>query len=147
MKNQDYTVNIIVNHSATDAFHAINNVSKWWTEHLEGSSKKLNDEFTVRFGDVHVSTQKLVEVIPDKKVVWLITDSRLNFVKDESEWTNMRIVFDITEKDGKTQIKFTQVGLVPDVECYGGCSGAWDHYIKDSLFKLITGGKGIPELK
>jgi hypothetical protein len=147
MKNKDYSVSITVNATPEEAFNGVNSVTKWWTENLEGSSQNLNDEFTVRFGDVHMSKQKLVEVIPGRKVVWLITDSRLNFVKDKSEWTNMRISFDIAEKDGKTQIIFTQAGLVPEVECFGGCSNAWDHYIKGSLFKLLTEGKGVPELK
>jgi hypothetical protein len=66
MKEQDYHASIIVNASAHEAFKSINAVSKWWTENLEGSSQKLNDEFTVRFDDVHVSKQKLVEVIPTK---------------------------------------------------------------------------------
>ena len=83
MKKQDYTASITVNATPQEAFKSINSVTKWWTENLEGSSQKLNDEFTVRFGDVHVSTQKLVEVIPDKKVVWLVTDSKLNFIKDK----------------------------------------------------------------
>ena len=75
MKTQDYTVSITVNATVHQAFESINNVTKWWTENLEGHSKKLNDVFTVRFGDVHMSTQKLVEVVPDKRVVWLVTDS------------------------------------------------------------------------
>jgi hypothetical protein len=82
-------------------FKSINSVTKWWTENLEGSSEKQGDEFTVRFGDVHVSTQKLVEVIPDKKVVWLVTDSQLNFIKTNREWTGTKISFDIVEKDNK----------------------------------------------
>src|SRR6478735_2541934 len=147
MKKQDYTVSIIVNADAHKAFKAINSVTKWWTENLEGSSQKLNDEFTVRFDDVHMSTQKLVELIPGKKVVWLVTDSKLNFVKDKQEWTNTKIVFDIAEKDNKTQIRFTHLGLIPDVECYDGCSNAWGQYIQGSLLKLLTDGKGIPELK
>ena len=147
MKKQDYSASITVNATAHEAFTSINSVSKWWTENLEGSSQKLNDEFTVRFDDIHVSKQKLVEVIPDKKVVWLVTDSKLNFVKDKHEWTNTKISFEIAEKDGKTQINFTHVGLVPGVECYNDCTNAWDQYIKGSLFKLLTNGKGTPELK
>ena len=50
MKIQDYTVTITVNATAKEAFDSINNVSRWWTENLEGSSQKLNDEFTVHFG-------------------------------------------------------------------------------------------------
>jgi len=147
MKKQDYHVSITVNATAKEAFNGINSVTKWWTEYLEGSSQKLNDVFTVRFDDVHVSTQKLVEVVPDKKIVWLVTDSKLNFVQDKQEWTNTKISFDIDEQDGKTQISFTHIGLVPEIECYGGCSNAWGQYIKGSLFKLLSEGKGMPELK
>jgi hypothetical protein len=147
MKKQDFTVSIIVSATPHQAFKKINSVTLWWTENLEGSSQKLNDEFTVRFDDVHISKQKLVEVIPDKKVVWLVTESKLNFVKDRQEWTNTKICFDISEKGGKTQIRFTHVGLIPEAECYNGCSNAWSLYVKGSLFKLIMEGKGTPEPK
>ena len=147
MKKQDYTISIMINATAKAAFNGINDVSKWWTENLEGSSQKLNDEFTVRFDDIHLSTQKLIQVVPDKKVVWLVTDSKLNFLKNKNEWTNTKISFEIAEQNGKTQITFTHIGLVPNAECYDSCVPAWGHYIKGSLFKLLTEGKGTPELK
>jgi hypothetical protein len=53
-------------------------------------------------------------------------------------------VFEIKSKDGKTELRFTHIGLVPTFECYGGCSGAWGFYINDSLRNLITAGKGQP---
>lgn len=144
MKGEDYHTSIAVDATAHEAFKSINSVSKWWTENLEGSSEQLNDEFTVRFGDIHFSKQKLVEVIPDKKVVWLVTDSKLNFLKNKHEWTNTKILFEIAENDGKTQINFTHVGLVPEVECYNSCTNAWGQYINGSLFKLLAEGKGTP---
>ncbi|HEY5746302.1 MAG TPA: SRPBCC domain-containing protein [Chryseolinea sp.] len=147
MKAQDYTTTIAVNATAQAAFQGINRVTKWWTENLEGRSEKLNDEFTVRFGDVHVSTQKLVEVIPDKKVVWLVTDSNLNFIGDKHEWTGTKISFEIFEQDKKTQIRFTHLGLAPTVECFDACSNAWGQYIQQSLSSLVNTGKGHPTPK
>jgi hypothetical protein len=144
MKEQDYTASMEVNATAQAVFKSINSVSTWWTENLEGSSQKLNDVFTVRFGDVHVSTQKLVELIPDKKVVWLVTDSKLNFVEDQHEWTNTKISFELSEHNNKTHLQFTHFGLVPGVQCYDGCTKGWDYYVKGSLFKLLTEGKGTP---
>jgi hypothetical protein len=139
------SIKLAVNVSAQEAFNSINSVSKWWTENIEGNSHKLNDEFTVRFDDVHVSTQKLIEVVPDRKVVWLVTDSRLNFVADKEEWTDTKISFEIYSKDNKTEIQFTHIGLVPAIDCYQDCSNAWSHYIRGSLLSLITTGKGTPE--
>ncbi|MDQ4140164.1 MAG: SRPBCC domain-containing protein [Bacteroidota bacterium] len=147
MKEQDFQISLLVNATAREAFESINKVTKWWTENLEGSSQKLNDEFIVRFGEVHYSKQKLVEFIPDKKVVWLVTDSKLNFIQDKHEWTNTRIVFEIIPQNNQTQINFTHVGLAPEIECFSACSNAWSRFIRGSLFNLITTGKGQPDQK
>lgn len=147
MKERDYTISMLVDVSPREAFNSINSVSKWWTENLEGRSQKLNDEFTVRFDDVHVSKQKLIEFIPDKKVTWLVTESKLNFIKDVHEWTDTQISFELFNRDSKTEIQFTHKGLVPEAECYKDCSTAWSQYIRGSLKHLITTGIGKPEKK
>lgn len=144
ISDEDLTVSILVNQSPEQVFEAVNNVRGWWTENLEGDSQKLGDEFSVRFWDVHYSKQKLTEVVPGKKVVWLVTDSKLNFIKDTSEWTGTIIIFDISKQGDKTQLTFTHQGLTPDVECFGACSNAWGDYITKSLFDLVTTGKGQP---
>ncbi|HZI24614.1 MAG TPA: SRPBCC domain-containing protein [Chryseolinea sp.] len=147
MNKKDYSTSITVKATPRHVFESINNVSKWWTENFKGQSENLNDEFTVRFfNDIHVSTQKLVEVIPDKKVVWLVTDCNLNFVEDKKEWINTKISFEISEKDNKTQIHFTHIGLDPGFECFNDCSNAWGQYVQ-SLSNLITSGKGNPTPK
>ena len=146
MKNQDYTAIVTVDNSIQDTFQTINNVTKWWTDDLTGNSQKLDDEFTVQFGEIHKTAQKIIELVPDRKVVWLVTASKLNFIKDEEEWKNTKISFELSRKDDKTQIHFTHFGLVPDVECFKACTKGWDYYIKGSLFKLLTEGKGTPGL-
>ena len=138
----DFTTILLVDQTPKEVFDAINHVRGWWQGEIKGSTDKLNDEFTYEMGEVHYSKQKLVEVIPGKKVVWLVTDSRLNFTKDKSEWTGTKISFEISEINNKTQLRFTHLGLVPANECYGNCSTAWSQLIQHSLFSLITTGKG-----
>jgi len=53
----------------------------------------------------------------------------------------------IERKGAKTELRFTHVGLVPAIECYGKCAGAWGFYINESLRNLITTGKGDPNEK
>jgi hypothetical protein len=142
MKNKGFTTTILVDQSPKEVFNAVNDVRGWWQGVIAGSTTKLDDEFTYRMEDIHFSKQRLVEVIPDKKVVWLVTESKLNFVKKKSEWTGTKINFEIAEQGSKTELRFTHFGLVPEFDCYGGCSGAWGQLIEQSLLSLITTGKG-----
>ncbi len=147
MKTLDFTTSLLVDQTPEEVFNAINNPRGWWSEEIEGSTEKLNDEFTYHYKDVHISKMKLIEVIPNKKVVWFVMDNYFNFTKDSSEWKGTKIIFEITQKDNKTQLHFTHQGLVPEYECYDVCRKGWGNYINNSLRSLITTGKGQPNPK
>ncbi len=145
MTTTNFTTSIIVDQSPDEAFNAINKVSAWWQGEVVGNTNQLNDEFTYRMNEIHYSKQRIVEFIPNQKVVWLVTDSKLNPLKftDESEWTGTKIIFEITQINNKTEVRFTHLGLVSAFECYGDCSWAWEALIQESLLSLITTGKGV----
>ena len=147
MPTANFTTSFVVDQSPEEVFKAITNVRGWWSEEIEGGTAKLNDEFDYHYKDVHITKMKLIEVVPNKKVVWQVKDNYFKFTNDKSEWIGNKIVFEIKEKDGKTQLLFTQLGLVPEYECFDICSNAWTKYINDSLRNLITTGKGQPNPK
>ena len=144
MKKENFTASFFVDQSPQQASDAINNVRGWWSGEIEGNTDKLGAEFTYRYQEVHRSKQKITELIPGEKVVWHVVDSHLAFRK-ENEWTGTDIVFDISQKDGKTEVHFTHIGLVPAFQCYGDCSGAWGVLINQNLRQLITTGKAQPD--
>jgi hypothetical protein len=147
MSNPDFSLTITVDQAPAEAFNAITNVRGWWSEEIEGGTAKLNDVFQYHYEDVHQAQIKLIEVVPNKKVVWLIEKNFFKFTRDTTEWTGNRISFEISEKDNQTQIRFTHQGLVPAYECYDICTNAWSQYIQESLRNLITSGKGNPNGK
>ena len=89
MAGADINYTLLVDQTPEEVFAAINNVRGWWTGEIEGGTDKLGDEFTYRYKDIHYSKQKLTEVIPNKKVVWLVEDARLNFVKTIKEFKEL----------------------------------------------------------
>jgi hypothetical protein len=146
MKNQNFEISVLVDASPAEVFKAVLNVRGWWSgyygESFQGSTEKLHDEFSFRAGDVaHYSKQKLIDVIPNKKVVWLITESALSFLDKTDEWTGTKVIFDISQKGGKTQLRFIHEGLTPEVECYNSCAPAWTQYLQYKLLPLIGNGQ------
>jgi hypothetical protein len=144
MTPQDFTTTILVDQTPAAAFNAITNVRGWWSEEIEGASAKLNDVFKYHYEDMHRCKMKLIEVVPDKKVVWYVMDNYFKFTKDESEWKDTKVIFEISKKDNKTQVRVTHLGLVPEYECFEICKSGWTNYIQNSLYSLITTGKGKP---
>ena len=147
MNDQNFTTTLTVEQTPQEAFAAIKNVRGWWTEEIEGSSDKIGDEFTYHYKDIHRCKMKLTEVIPGKKIVWLVVDNYFNFTKDKSEWKGTEVTFEISKKGNQTEIRFAHVGLVPEYECFDVCSNAWGTYINGSLRSLIATGKGKPNPK
>ena len=147
MNTSDFTTTLMVDQTPKKAYKAINDVRGWWSENIEGDTDMLNGEFIYRYKDVHYSKIKVVELIPDQKIVWQVLDNYFKFTKDENEWIGTRIVVDISKKGDQTEIRFTHEGLVPQYECYEVCREAWTNYVNDSLRNLINTGKGQPNAK
>jgi uncharacterized protein YndB with AHSA1/START domain len=145
MKKQDFTVSFLVDKTPQEAFDAINNVRGWWSGEIEGATEKPGDEFSYRYKDFHYSKQRLVEVVPAKRVVWLVTESSINFVADKNEWVDTKMIFEIAATGSQTEIRFTHQGLVPSFECYDACSNAWTGYISDSLRNFISASSSKPQ--
>ncbi|MEP7372065.1 MAG: SRPBCC domain-containing protein [Chitinophagaceae bacterium] len=144
MTTTDFTTTILVDQTPAQAFDTINNVRGWWSEEIEGSTDKLNAEFNYHYEDVHRCKMKIVEFIPNEKVVWLVLDNYFKFTKDKTEWKDTKIIFEITKHGNQTKIRMTHQGLVPEYECFGICRDAWTNYIHNSLRGLIATGRGKP---
>ena len=50
-------------------------------------------KFICRSGDWHYSKNKVIEFVPDKKVVW------------HYEWTGTKMIFELTSKGNNTLLK------------------------------------------
>lgn len=143
MENKDFTSSISAKISADEAIKKISNVPGWWGVTFTGSAEKQNDTFTVTMGGDSFFHFTVTELIPGKRVVWLVTDCNMPWYTDKKEWANTRLIFDLQEKNGETSLNFKHEGLTPDVECYKDCEPGWTHWIKTSLFSYFTTGKGI----
>ncbi len=139
-----YSSTFLVDQNSQTVFNAIKNFRAWWSEEIEGRTDQLNEIFFYHYKEVHLCKIKLVEMIVDTKLVYQVIDNQFSFVQNKNEWINTRLIFEITKEKGKTKVKFTHEGLVPEYECYNVCNDAWTSYIQGSLKSLIETGKGKP---
>ena len=144
---ESFSVTVEVANSPQEVFNCINDVDKWWSKDYEGNCSQLNDEFVIYHPNRHYSKQKLVEVIPYKKIVWLVTDSTLYWLQnDQHEWTNTKMIFELTTEVDKTILQFTHEGLFPRMESYSMCEKGWTMIITNWLLYFITNGSESPEM-
>jgi hypothetical protein len=147
MTTTDFTTAIRVNKTPGEVFDAINDPGGWWSQAIEGTTDKQGEIFFYHYRDMHYCKIQLEELVPGKKVVWLVLDNYFHFTKDKSEWKGTRTIFDISSNGDQTEMRFTHEGLVPEYECFEICESAWTGYITKSLHDLIINGKGKPNDK
>ena len=145
---ESFATTIEVPGSADRVFHVITaDVSKWWGgKDLRGSSLRLDDEFVVDHPGTHYTKQKLIECVPGKKVVWLVTEGTLHWLRDQHEWKNTKMIFELSARGGKTVLSFRHEGLVPEKECYTKCEQGWTMVITDWLYNYILHGEVAEQL-
>ena len=140
-----YSTSYTVEQSTEEVFAAILDVGAWWTGQVDGRADELGAGLHLPGTPQHYSLQRVVD--SSRAAVWSggsptatcpSSRSRVSGPAPRSCSTSFR-------RAGGTELRFTHVGLVPDVECFGACSTAWPHYVNGSLRSLITTGKGLPD--
>ena len=144
MTDRNYSTSFTVRESPETVLAAISNPRAWWSESIEGTTDKVGAIWSYHFRDIHRCTIKVTEAASGR-VAWHVLKNAFNFIADQSEWVDTRIIFDVTRKGDVTEVRFTHVGLVPDYECYEICENAWGTYV-GSLKSLITTGTGFPNV-
>lgn len=144
MKDKSYSHWFEVSAAPEQVLAAMKNVRAWWGNGIKGNCESAGDSFVYRHKDLHVSTQTVTE-LTSTRMVWEISESKINFVDDKAEWENTKVIFEIKRSSEKTRVTLTHFGLQPNLECFEACSGGWNHYFAGSLKKLIETGKGEPD--
>jgi hypothetical protein len=143
MESNNFSSSISVPLSAKEVIQKISQIPEWWGVTFSGSSKKKDDTFTLKMTGDSFFNLTVSELIPEQRMVWLVTDCNMPWYEDKKEWSGTRLIFDLTQKNAITDLTFTHEGLTPNKQCYEDCALGWTHWIKTSLFSYITTGKGV----
>src|SRR5690242_11303082 len=111
MEKQSFTSGITAKISAAEAIKRINNITGWWGVNFTGNCEKKGDKFVITMTGDSYFNFTVTEVIPNKRLAWLVTDCNMPWYSDKTEWANTSLIFDLSEDNGETTIKFTHEGL------------------------------------
>lgn len=134
MTSKNFEYHFTSSKDKKELFEYLKDPTNWWMgkfeETIDGKSERVNDEFNfLAGGGMHNSTQRLVELIPNKKIVWLVTQATLTFVNKTDEWVGTQFYFELSDNGPQTEVTFVHQGLNPSFECYDGCSSGWTQYL------------------
>src|ERR1700740_3590360 len=130
---RSYQTTMSIDRPVEEVFQKITRVPQWWTTDFEGKSAMVGDEFIIHHPGAHYAKHLVVESIPGRKLIWLVTESKLDWLRNQGEWTNTRMIFKLSS--GK--LYFIHEGLTPDKESYERCSQGWEEVILQKLSSYI----------
>lgn len=116
----------------------------WWTQTCEAGTKE-GDSVDIHFGRVHKLLQ-IERLVSDRTVRWHCVNADLVApgIRDPREWVDTSLIFRlVTVAAEQTTLHFEHLGLTPELECYGLCSGGWNQFL-GSLQRYVETGTGAP---
>jgi len=123
--------------SPSDVYKALttrDGLAAWWTNDTQGDSK-LDAIIQFRF-NAGGFDMKVVELDPDKRVVWQV-------IAGPEEWVGTKIIWDLRKEGDYVVILFKHQGWREPVEFMHHCSTKWATFLM-SLKSLVETGKGAP---
>ncbi|MBS1587931.1 MAG: SRPBCC domain-containing protein [Bacteroidetes bacterium] len=132
--NTQYSVTVEFGKSADYVFSHLINLSGWWPEEFLSEGLGPGVEFILRTGDSHYSKNKVLELVPDERLVWLTTESIRK--PDNYDWSGTKMIFELSPKGNDTLLKFTYDGVVPEHEL-SRLKDICDYCIKISLYNFV----------
>lgn len=136
--------NIQINTSPEKVYESLTeqkHLAMWWTPDCTAEPEVGTDsrfEFNP-YGDYIVLIVNKLEA--NKLVEWKVMDAKM---MGTTEWINTVITFELSEKDGKTELSFIHKGWKEETECFKKCTDGWNHFVADSLKSYLETGKGKP---
>jgi uncharacterized protein YndB with AHSA1/START domain len=111
-------------------------VSGWWTTQTTQSGEIITTVFTADGRVLGGFDLKILELLPEKSVVWQVVDG-------PAEWVGTRIRFELKQEDEFTTVLFKHEGWKEAAEFMYHCSTKWATYLM-SLKSLGETGQGQP---
>ncbi len=118
-----------------DALATRDRLAGWWTSDTQGRTE-AGGVIHFRFGDRGFIDTKVLELKPEQRVVWEVTDG-------PAEWIGTRIIWALAPEGAGTTIRFMHQGWREQVDFMGHCSTKWATFLM-SLKAMLETGKGAP---
>lgn len=113
----------------------IEGFKNWWTQHTSGG-ERIGEVVHFRFTPGAFIDLKLDENNQVDFVKWTCVDAH-------PEWIGTQISFQLSEKEGKTEVQFHHSGWESQTPFFANCNFSWGKYLL-SLRDYCEKGKGQP---
>ncbi|WP_444903585.1 SRPBCC family protein [Microbulbifer sp. CnH-101-E] len=142
----NYTTSFFSPSSREDAYKAVTEkMSQWWTP-VSAPFLKVGDIAKTGFKGQSYWVFRAKILKPEKLIELECTESNMvsDNVDDPEEWKGSTLRFEFSEENTGTLIKFTHIGLSPEMKCWDMCKSGWDYYLFGSLKDFLSGNGGRP---
>lgn len=115
------------------ALTTVDGLTGWWTT---DTTLDPDGNLRFRFGEVGGFDMAILDLQPDKRVLWAVVDG-------PPEWVGTTVSFDLVREGEWTIVLFAHAGWREPVEFMSHCSTKWASFLL-SLKALVETGTGAP---